>query len=76
MQAAGARADYPLTGRQREILRMIAEGMATRKIARRPAPSEKTVEAHRTELMKLLGIHGIAGLVRHAIRTGLVSPEE
>ncbi len=64
-----------LTPRQREILRLVAEGMSTKTIARRLGISGKTVEAHRTQLMDRLGIHEVAGLVRHAIRIGLVGPE-
>ncbi len=64
-----------LTSRQREILQLIAEGHTTKDIARRLALSVKTVEAHRTQLMERLGIHDIAGLVRWAIRAGLVGPE-
>lgn len=64
-----------LTPRQREILRLVAEGMSTKTIARRLGISGKTVEAHRTQLMDRLGIHEVAGLVRYAIRIGLVGPE-
>lgn len=64
-----------LTSRQREILQLIAEGHTTKDIARRLGLSIKTVEAHRTQLMERLAIHDIAGLVRWAIRAGLVSPE-
>lgn len=64
-----------LTSRQREILQLIAEGHTTKDIARRLGLSVKTVEAHRTQLMERLGIHDIAGLVRWAIRAGLVGPE-
>jgi len=62
-----------LTPRQREVLQLIAEGQSTKEIARRLDLSIKTVETHRTQLMKQLDIHEIAGLVRFAIRTGLVS---
>jgi len=61
-----------LTPRQREILQLIAEGHTTRTISSILNISLKTVETHRTELMKRLDIHHIAGLVRYAIRTGLV----
>jgi DNA-binding NarL/FixJ family response regulator len=64
-----------LTARQREILQMIAEGKNTKEIAARLDISVKTVEAHRLQLMARLGIHDVPGLVRYAIRTGLVSPE-
>src|ERR1700751_1958026 len=65
-----------LTPRQREVLQLIAEGYTTKKIARTLGISVKTVEAHRTELMRRLDIHDIAGLVRYAIRVGLVKPEK
>jgi len=61
-----------LTGRQREILQLIAEGCSTKQIAQRLDLSVKTVETHRTQLMDRLEIHDIPGLVRLAIRTGLV----
>jgi DNA-binding NarL/FixJ family response regulator len=63
-----------LTARQREVLQMIAEGLSTKEIAARLNVGVKTVEGHRAELMQRLGIHGVAGLVRYAIRTGLVQP--
>jgi DNA-binding NarL/FixJ family response regulator len=61
-----------LTPRQREVLRQIAEGKTTKAIARALGVSVKTVETHRAQLMDRLDIHDIAGLVRLAIRTGLV----
>lgn len=64
-----------LTPRQREILQLIGEGHTTKEIARRLNISVKTVESHRTQLMKQLDLHDIAGLVRYAIRAGLVSSE-
>jgi len=64
-----------LTPRQREVLQLIAEGLSGKEIAARLNLSPKTVEAHRTELMERLGIHGVAGLVRYAIRVGLVRHE-
>jgi DNA-binding NarL/FixJ family response regulator len=64
-----------LTPRQREILQLIAEGHSSKQIAHRLAASVKTIESHRASLMDRLDIHDIAGLVRYAIRQGLVSPE-
>ena len=64
-----------LTPRQREVLQLIAEGNTSKDIARRLRLSVKTVDMHRTMLMKQLDIHDIAGLVRYAIRVGLVNPE-
>jgi DNA-binding NarL/FixJ family response regulator len=66
----------PPTPRQREILRLVAEGLTTKGIARRLGISDKTVESHRAQMMDRLGIHDLAGLIRYAIRTGLVGPEE
>ncbi|HEY5073457.1 MAG TPA: response regulator transcription factor [Pyrinomonadaceae bacterium] len=61
-----------LTPRQREILTLIAEGHSTKDIARRLNISVKTVESHRAQLMERLDIHDVAGLVRYAIKKGLV----
>jgi DNA-binding NarL/FixJ family response regulator len=63
-----------LTPRQREILRLIADGHTTKEIARVLNVTVKTAEKHRTQLMQRLGIHEIAGLVRYAVRVGLVHP--
>ncbi len=71
----GAQAGEPLTARQREILQLIAEGRSTREIAAQLFISIKTVETHRAQIMQRLGIFDVAGLTRHAIRIGLVSPE-
>ena len=64
-----------LTPRQREILVLIAEGKSTKQIARALNISVKTVESHRAQLTERLDIHDVAGLVRLAIRTGLVRME-
>lgn len=64
-----------LTVRQREILQLIAEGHTTKQIASLLHLSAKTVETHRSQLMDRLGIRHIAGLVRYAVRTGLVTPD-
>lgn len=65
-----------LTPRQYQVLKMIAEGHATKEIARHLAISVKTVETHRAQLMDRLNIHDIAGLVRYALRMGLVNLDE
>jgi DNA-binding NarL/FixJ family response regulator len=57
------------------VLQLIAEGHTTKDIAGRLDISAKTVEMHRAQLMARLGIHDVAGLVRYAIRTGLVAPD-
>ena len=64
-----------LTPRQREILQLVAEGKNTKQIAYLLGISVKTVEAHRLQLMARLDIHDVPGLVRYAIRSGLVSSE-
>jgi DNA-binding NarL/FixJ family response regulator len=64
-----------LTPRQREILQLIAEAKSTKEIAFLLKLSVRTVEAHRAQLMVRLGIHDVAGLVRYAIRVGLVPME-
>ena len=65
-----------LTPRQRESLQLIAEGHTTQDIARILGISLKTVETHRAQLMERLGIYDVPGLVRYAIRAGLVSPDQ
>ena len=64
-----------LSERQREILQLIAESLTTKAIALQLKLSAKTVEYHRMELMKRLNIFDIPGLVRFAVRSGLVSQE-
>ena len=64
-----------LTPRQREILQLVAEGHTSKDIAHRLNVSVKTVEGHRAQLMERLGVHDIAGLVRFAVRVGLISHE-
>lgn len=64
-----------LSSRQREVLQLIGEGKNTKEIADILQVSVKTIEAHRLQLMQRLDIHDIPGLVRFAIRTGLVSVE-
>jgi DNA-binding NarL/FixJ family response regulator len=64
-----------LTARQREVLQLIAEGQNTKDIASRLNVSIKTVETHRKQLMERLDIHDVAGLVRFAIRAGIIEPE-
>ena len=64
-----------LTFRQREILQLVAKGQNTKQIADLLGISVKTVEAHRLQLMRRLKIDNIPGLVRFAVRTGLVSSE-
>lgn len=65
----------PLTPRQRDVLKRVAEGRSTKEIAFDLNLSVKTVETHRAQIMDRLGIRDVAGLVRYAMRTGLVPPE-
>ena len=64
-----------LTPRQREVLQLVAEGLSTKEIARRLDLSVKTVDTHRSQLMKQLDIHEVTGLVRYALRIGIISAD-
>jgi DNA-binding NarL/FixJ family response regulator len=64
-----------LSPRQREVLRLIAEGRTTKQIAAEFGISVKTVETHRAQLMERLNIRDVAGLVRYAILVGLIDVE-
>ena len=70
-----SRANTELTPRQREVLQLIAEGYSTKEIAEKLNISVKTAKTHRSELMRRLDLHDIAGLVRYAIQIGLVAQE-
>ena len=63
-----------LTDREREVLQLIAEGLSSKEIANMLGVSLKTVDSHRSNLMEKLDIHKVSGLVRFAIRAGLVEP--
>lgn len=63
-----------LSSREREVLHLIAEGLSAREIGRQLEISAKTVEAHRTSLMRKLGLRKATELVRYALRHGLVAP--
>lgn len=69
------RENKALTSRQREVLQLVAEGHSTKEIARRLDLSVKTVDTHRSQLMKQLDIHEVAGLVRYAMRMGYISSD-
>lgn len=66
------RTAIPLSPREREILALIAEGNTGRQIAERLGLKPKTIDNHRTRIMEKLDIHTTAGLVRYALRAGLV----
>ncbi len=74
LASPGVEKPYQLTTREREILQLIAEGYTTSQIAGHLGISVRTVDVHRRNITKKLNIHGIAGLVKYAIRIGLVSP--
>jgi DNA-binding NarL/FixJ family response regulator len=63
---------HALTDRQIQVLKLVAEGHRTREIAKRLGLSIKTIESHRSEIMKRLRIHDVVSLVRFSIRLGLI----
>ncbi len=63
-----------LSGREREVLHLIAEGYSAKEVASDLGISTKTVEAHRTSLMRKLGVRKATELVRYALRHGLIDP--
>ncbi len=77
VQAYLAKTDLPadpLSPREREVLQLIAEGKTTKDIAGLLGVSVKTIESHRVRLMEKLDIRQTAGLVRYAIRRGMIQP--
>jgi len=77
VQAYLARAEIPrdpLTSREREVLQLVAEGKSTKEVAGLLGISFKTAESHRTRILKKLDLHETAGLVRYAVRRGLIQP--
>lgn len=65
-----------LTPRQREVWQLIAEGKNTKDIASQLQISPKTVETHRLQLMERLGVYDVVGLVKLAIKAGLIAPRD
>jgi two-component system, NarL family, response regulator NreC len=63
-----------LTSRERQVLQLVGEGRSTKQIAALLGISIKTADNHRAKLMDKLDIHQVAGLVRYAIRSGLIEP--
>lgn len=63
-----------LSGRERQVLQLVGEGKSTKEVAKQLGLSVKTVESHRARLMRKLDLHQTAGLVRYAIRHGLIQP--
>ena len=68
------RPENPLTAREREVLQLVAEGRTNKEVASQLGISVKTAEAHRAHIMTKLNIHETAGLVRFAIREGIIRP--
>lgn len=64
----------PLTARECQVLQLVAEGKTTKEVAAQLGLSVKTAESHRTRIMEKLDIHDTAGLVRYAIRRGMIQP--
>ena len=62
----------PLTPREREVLQLVAEGKTTKEVAKLLGISVKTAESHRTRILKKLDTPNTAGIVRYAIRRGLI----
>jgi two-component system, NarL family, response regulator NreC len=77
VEAYGSKSDRhrdPLSGRERQVLQLIAEGKSTKDVAVVLGVSVKTAESHRSRLMEKLDIHETATLVRYAVRRGLIEP--
>jgi DNA-binding NarL/FixJ family response regulator len=72
---SGGSPDF-LTEREREILQLVAEGHSTKQIGAKLGISAKTVDNHRTNLMRKLNIHDVASLTRHAINQGLLEDKD
>jgi DNA-binding NarL/FixJ family response regulator len=66
--------EEPLTVREQEVVKLIAEGYSSKDIAEALVISEKTVERHRANILEKLGMHDRVELTRYAIRRGLVEP--
>ncbi len=73
--SASSTVDF-LTDREREILQLVAESHSTKEIAAKLGISVKTVDNHRTNLMRKLNLHDVASLTRYALETGLVEPRK
>ncbi len=71
---AGEQPRDALTPREREVLKLVAEGMTNKQIAEALVISDKTVDRHRTNMLEKLGLHDRVELVRYAIRNGLIEP--
>jgi DNA-binding NarL/FixJ family response regulator len=77
LRAPKSESDNPfslLSGREREVLHLIADGLSAKEVAVELSISTKTVEAHRTSLMRKLNVRKATELVRYALRHGLIEP--
>jgi DNA-binding NarL/FixJ family response regulator len=64
-----------LTPRERDVVRLLSEGLSSKEIAVRLQLTSKTVDGYRSEIMAKLGVHSLAGLVRYALAHHLTDPE-
>lgn len=76
LAGTGTDTQEALTARQREVLRLLALGWATKEIAHELQLSAKTIESHRAQIMERLSIRDVAGLVVYAIRHGIITLDE
>ncbi len=75
-QEGGAATNDPLTPRERQVLKLIAEGKSNREIAEELVLSSNTVQTHRLHIMEKLNLHKRSELIKYAIRRGLIDVEE
>lgn len=68
-------APSPLTARERQVLRLVAEGLTSKEISKQLEVASKTVETHRVQIKKKLNIRSVAGLTKYAVRHGITPPE-
>jgi DNA-binding NarL/FixJ family response regulator len=71
-QARVAQGHSPLTERERQVLRLIAEGLSIKEVAEKLCLSAKTIITHRANIMEKIGIHNTVELIKYAIREGIV----
>ena len=71
---AGRRKPGVLTSRERRVVQLISEGCTSKEAAQRLQISVKTVDTHRSNIMRKLGLHAVSQLVRYAIRNQLIEP--
>jgi DNA-binding NarL/FixJ family response regulator len=64
----------PLTGREQEVIQLLAEGKSNKQVADLLSISVRTAENHRARLMKKLAVDSLSGLVRYAVRNNIIQP--